>query len=213
MAYCDKCGAYIPDGQSKCLACGYDEKEEQAKAQAQAQAKQYQSSDAFQREEKIRAQAEKRRSEQQEQYRKWAEEEKQRREQQEQYKKWAAEEKARRDEEEARRAAENRQEDAAPDLADLSADISLERILGVLSYINLLFLVPMIFFPDNRFANFHAKQGLRLFITSMIANIVGGIFSIRFVLNIFMLLFAIKGISNAWKGLMVPLPYIGTDKK
>ena len=24
MAYCNKCGAYIPDGQSVCLACGYD---------------------------------------------------------------------------------------------------------------------------------------------------------------------------------------------
>ena len=25
MAYCMSCGAYIPDGQTKCLACGYDE--------------------------------------------------------------------------------------------------------------------------------------------------------------------------------------------
>lgn len=24
MSYCDKCGAYIPDEQVKCLACGYD---------------------------------------------------------------------------------------------------------------------------------------------------------------------------------------------
>ena len=24
MAYCVKCGAYIPDGQKGCLACGYD---------------------------------------------------------------------------------------------------------------------------------------------------------------------------------------------
>ena len=37
MAYCDKCGAYIPDGQTKCLACGYDEAEERA-AQAAASA-------------------------------------------------------------------------------------------------------------------------------------------------------------------------------
>ncbi len=25
MAYCNKCGAYIPDGLTACLACGYDE--------------------------------------------------------------------------------------------------------------------------------------------------------------------------------------------
>ena len=24
MAYCNECGAYIPDGRTKCLACGYD---------------------------------------------------------------------------------------------------------------------------------------------------------------------------------------------
>ena len=29
MAYCEKCGAYIPDGQSKCLACGFDGAEEE----------------------------------------------------------------------------------------------------------------------------------------------------------------------------------------
>ena len=25
MAYCKKCGAYIPDGLTACLACGFDE--------------------------------------------------------------------------------------------------------------------------------------------------------------------------------------------
>ena len=25
MSYCKKCGAYIPDGQDVCLACGFDE--------------------------------------------------------------------------------------------------------------------------------------------------------------------------------------------
>ena len=28
MGYCTSCGAYIPDGQSKCLACGFDENAE-----------------------------------------------------------------------------------------------------------------------------------------------------------------------------------------
>ena len=25
MAYCRNCGAYVPDGQNKCLACGFEE--------------------------------------------------------------------------------------------------------------------------------------------------------------------------------------------
>ena len=33
MAYCSKCGAYIPDGMTRCLACGYDDHAEQTAAQ------------------------------------------------------------------------------------------------------------------------------------------------------------------------------------
>ena len=40
MAYCKECGAYIPDGHSKCLACGFDEAEAAKKAE-QAKAYQY----------------------------------------------------------------------------------------------------------------------------------------------------------------------------
>ena len=39
MAYCLKCGAYIPDGQSGCLACGYDPEEEKKKAEAESTAR------------------------------------------------------------------------------------------------------------------------------------------------------------------------------
>ena len=38
MPYCKSCGAYIPDGQSKCLACGYDEEADRAAQQAAAAA-------------------------------------------------------------------------------------------------------------------------------------------------------------------------------
>ena len=38
MAYCLKCGAYIPDGQTACLACGYDALAEQKKAEKAKQA-------------------------------------------------------------------------------------------------------------------------------------------------------------------------------
>ena len=40
MAYCKECGAYIPDGHSKCLACGFNEAEAAKKAE-QAKAYQY----------------------------------------------------------------------------------------------------------------------------------------------------------------------------
>ena len=39
MAYCKKCGAYIPDGIGACLACGYDENAGKAAAAAEAERK------------------------------------------------------------------------------------------------------------------------------------------------------------------------------
>ena len=41
MAYCKKCGAYIPDGQENCLACGYDEAAERKERKGGASASAY----------------------------------------------------------------------------------------------------------------------------------------------------------------------------
>ena len=38
MPYCKSCGAYIPDGLTACLACGYDDTVVQAGAASQKQA-------------------------------------------------------------------------------------------------------------------------------------------------------------------------------
>ena len=69
MAYCKKCGAYIPDGDTKCLACGYDEADEQAAQYAYAYKKAESSKTDYNTE------REKRREEN----RKWAQEEYERR--------------------------------------------------------------------------------------------------------------------------------------
>ena len=39
MGYCKNCGAYIPDGHTKCLACGLDQTEYEESAAASAAAK------------------------------------------------------------------------------------------------------------------------------------------------------------------------------
>ena len=35
MGYCKNCGAYIPDGHAKCLACGQDQTERAESAQTE----------------------------------------------------------------------------------------------------------------------------------------------------------------------------------
>ena len=102
MAYCNHCGAYIPDGQEICLACGFDPKaEKQRAAEAQAAAYAYQQQ-AEEHAADTRAEVERRRAERKESDRVWAENERRRRQMEEEFRR-AQEEKEKRAESYVRR--------------------------------------------------------------------------------------------------------------
>ena len=63
MGYCKNCGAYIPDGHTKCLACGLDQTEEERTAASAAAKK---STVRRQDNEELRRQLEEQRKKQQE---------------------------------------------------------------------------------------------------------------------------------------------------
>ena len=103
-------------------------------------------------------------------------------------------------------------------------DIQANKGLAVLSYISILFLVPLFAAKDSPYARFHANQGLVLCIVEIgygiVAAILTSILSITpvigvlmgIVLNLLPLAFvalAIIGIINAVQGNMKPLPFIG----
>ena len=204
MAYCDKCGAYIPDGQSKCLACGFDSAEEEKYA-----------AQAARQQEDQRAQAEQRRRERQELNKKWAESEQQHRRNMEELerRRKEAEEKARR-EAEQKKADEWQQTEYgsfrftdANDRSKTSAGHN--KLLAALSYVSILFLLPLLFAQDDEFAKFHAKQGARLFVCNAIGSILGSIFSIGWVVNLLLIYLMVVGIRNALNDKWEALPYIG----
>ena len=227
MAYCKKCGAYIPDGIGACLACGFDENAGKAAAAAEAERKvsrKTQNDDMSQI-------LERHRKLQQEKSRQWAEQEYERRQKQENNRRWAEEEYARRqaqrelEEEQRRREAEARVREAEARAREAEAraraatraaspDYGQTRsgntALAALSYISALFLVPMVFTPEDQFARYHAKQGLRLFLFGMLADLIGGLTGIGWVISLFRVFCIIKGISNAIQGKKEPLPFIGT---
>ena len=195
MAYCDKCGAYIPDGQTKCLACGYDEAEERA-AQAAASASASASADAgkyysFSNDE-LRAKLEEQRRKQQEQSRVWAEHER--------------EQQRRRAEEQTgtARSTGARSVNTIPSLGEGES-----KVLAALSYVSILFLLPYFLRRDDSFAMYHARQGLVLLIYGVLADILGTIPVIGWIFGLFRIYCVFKGISNAVKGVKEPLPYIG----
>lgn len=99
-------------------------------------------------------------------------------------------------------------------------DIQQNKVMAVLSYLGILFLVPLLAAPNSPYARFHANQGLVLFILEAIVGtvsafiakipIVGAI--ITSVLGLILLIFAILGIVNAATGKANELPIIGGIK-
>lgn len=197
MAYCDKCGAYIPDGQLKCLACGYDptaaQREEQKRASAAAYQQQKQAE-----EERLRAQQQR------------AEEE--RRKRVEDDRRWAEKEYARRRAERARSESANfNVEDFGREFAQktgINRSAGGNKLLSILSYFSFLFILPFIFGGDDKFCRFHAKQGLSLFVFSAIADALSST-PFGWIMQIMRIYMIFKGVTSAANGRCEPLPFIG----
>lgn len=203
MAYCDKCGAYIPDGQLKCLACGYDptaaQREEQQRASAAAYQRQKQT------EEQRRMEEQRRREEQQK-----AEEERRRRVDDD--RRWAEKEYAR------RRAERARSDNANFNVSEFGREFAREtgftknaggnKLLSILSYFSFLFILPFIFGGDDKFCRFHAKQGLALFVFSAIADALSST-PFGWIMQIMRIYMIFKGVTGAANGRCEPLPFIG----
>ena len=216
MAYCNNCGAYIPDGLSACLACGYDESA-QTKKNTGAAAKS--TSDivrerleeqrrARQEENRRWAEQEESRRRQQEESRQWAEKEQQRRQQQEQSRQWAEQEYARR-QAERENAARNYTYRSTLNRVNTGKGTDSGKLFAALSYLSFLFVLPRIFCPQDEFAKFHARQCLKLFIFTILADTLGALTGFGWILSLMRFYFIYKGMSNALSGVEEPLPYIG----
>lgn len=105
-------------------------------------------------------------------------------------------------------------------------DAEKNKVFGILAYIGILFLVPLLAAKDSPFAKYHANQGLVLFLAavalsiciSIIEVILGivGVYFLDWIFSVLFLLFMvgliILGIINAAAGKCVPLPVIGGIK-
>lgn len=106
-----------------------------------------------------------------------------------------------------------------------AADINDNKILALLSYLGILFIVPLIAAPQSKFAKFHANQGLVLFIACVVVGLAGSVLqAIAVVLGflflalvnvlftavgLVLLALIIIGIVNACQGKAKELPLIG----
>lgn len=83
-----------------------------------------------------------------------------------------------------------------------------ERVKAALSYVCVLFLIPLID-RQSEFCQFHAKQGLLLFMTWILVSFVSWIPLIGFLAWVAVLIVNILAIVKTLRGEKWELPYLG----
>lgn len=94
-----------------------------------------------------------------------------------------------------------------------SSEGTNNNMMAVLSYLGVLCLVPLIAVKNNEFVQYHAKQGLTLFIAEIATMLVSWIpfigWLVGFVAWILWVILSIVGIMNVVNKKKKPLPVIG----
>ena len=94
-----------------------------------------------------------------------------------------------------------------------TSDKKSVNAIAILSYISILFIVPLIVAKDDPFVKFHVKQGITLFIGEIILIVIAMVPFIGWVIawigNIVALILAINGIVNVLQGNEKELPLVG----
>lgn len=101
--------------------------------------------------------------------------------------------------------------------SNFSAEDKNNKVIFVLSYLGILFFLPLVICPNSSVGKFHANQGLILLLVSIAGSIVFAIltaivWALGFLSTIYslaMLALAIYGMVNAYNEKLVPLPVIG----
>ena len=87
-------------------------------------------------------------------------------------------------------------------------DVQDNKAITFLSYIGILFLIPLLAKKESKFAQFHAKQGLVLVIVE-VAGMFLSFIGIGVLISLAAFIFSIMGIINVANGKMKKLPIVG----
>ncbi|HCC21943.1 hypothetical protein A2480_03670 [Candidatus Uhrbacteria bacterium RIFOXYC2_FULL_47_19] len=83
-----------------------------------------------------------------------------------------------------------------------------QRLIAALSYIGILFLVPLLYSKKDEEIKFHLQQGIVLFVVDVVAILVGWIPIIGWLLVLFALAASIYGFIQAWQGVRWEIPFL-----
>lgn len=104
-----------------------------------------------------------------------------------------------------------------PEPTSSGAVASDEKTLSAIGYLGILFLIPLLAKKESKFCQFHAKQGLVLFIADVILSFVGWIPFLGWIIlavgGILVFILMIMGIINAASGKYWEMPVLGQYAK
>lgn len=87
-------------------------------------------------------------------------------------------------------------------------DVEANKIIAAFSYAWILCLVPLLAKKNSKFAQFHAKQGLVLFIVEIIASLIFWFPVFGQLLMLALVIVSVMGIIKALNGEWWEIPYI-----
>lgn len=109
-----------------------------------------------------------------------------------------------------------RAETGAPQNAQVGMDAANKNMLmGILSYIGPLIIIPYIVAKDDPFVKFHIKQGLVLLVIEAVVWVLGTMLTWQLamligIINLATIVLSIIGIVNVVQGKEKELPLVGT---
>jgi len=87
--------------------------------------------------------------------------------------------------------------------------LNLTTLLGILAYLHVLVILPLIFSKNKPFVQFHVKQGLLLLAFSALGMFALYVPVLSWIAIVFFVIFLIAGIINVLLGRERHLPIIG----
>lgn len=88
-------------------------------------------------------------------------------------------------------------------------DVAENRAITYLSYLGILFLVPLLVKKESPFAVFHAKQGLVMTVAWFLGGFLYIFLGLGMLVHLALVIFSIMGLISVNDGEMKKLPIIG----
>lgn len=101
----------------------------------------------------------------------------------------------------------------APQSSNDQSDVQKHKLVAAIGYISVLCLVPLFTARESKFAQFHGKQGLALFLVAIVVAIMQQImptlWPILALCNLGLLVLSVMGLIKAAEGQYWELPIFG----